>query len=664
MPTPELMKLAADTIRLLSADAVQKAKSGHPGMPMGCADFAAALWQGHLRFNPDNPDWLGRDRFVLSAGHGSMLLYSLLHLYGFGISMDELKSFRQWGSLTPGHPEYGVTGGVDVSTGPLGSGFATAAGISCAQKHFAAVTGLDRSGLLNSRVWVICGDGCMMEGVTHEAASFAGTQKLDNLIVFYDSNGISIEGGTDIAFTENVGARFEAYGWRVIRCADANDFEQVEAAICEAEAGDGRPTLIIGRTKIGFGAPNKQGKSSAHGEPLGEDELKETKKSLGFDPEQSFTVPQAVYDMTAARSAELRREAADWDAAFQRWLEADPEKAKLVSAMLSRELPADLEAQLMSAATVSKPQATRASSGAMIQKIAELVPGLFGGSADLAPSNKTAIKASGFFSPEDRAGKNIHFGVRELAMTMMASGMALYGGCNVFCATFFVFSDYMKPGIRLAAMMKLPVTYVLTHDSFYVGEDGPTHEPVEQIPMLRSTPGVNVIRPAEARETAAAWAYALRAKQPTALLLTRQDLPALPEELAGRIDLPRGGYVLSDEDGFEAILIATGSEVTLALAAADLLRAQGRRIRVVSMPSCEIFLAQDQAYRDSVLPPACTKRISLEAASMFGWQRFTGLSGLNIGLDHFGASAPYKVLAEQFGFTPDAVAKKIADFLA
>lgn len=664
MLDPKLMKLAADTIRLLSADAVQKAKSGHPGMPMGCADFAAALWQGHLHFNPDNPDWLGRDRFVLSAGHGSMLLYSLLHLYGFGLTIDDLKAFRQWGSLTPGHPEYGLTGGVDVSTGPLGSGFATAVGLSCAQKHFAAVTGLDQTDLLNGRVWVICGDGCMMEGVTHEAASFAGTQKLDNLIVFYDSNSISIEGSTDIAFTEDVGARFEAYGWRVVRCENANDFGQIESAIREAEAGDGRPTLLIGKTKIGFGAPNKQGKAGAHGEPLGEDELKETKKAFGFDPEQSFTVPESVYAMTSARAAELRREAADWDAKFQSWLEANPEKAALVSSMLSRELPADLEQQLANAVTTAKPQASRASSGAVIQKVAEIVPGLFGGSADLAPSNKTAIKESEFFSPADRKGKNIHFGVRELAMSMISNGIALYGGCTAFCATFFVFSDYMKPGIRLAALMKLPVIYVLTHDSFYVGEDGPTHEPVEQFTMLRSTPGVTVIRPADARETAAAWACALRAKQPTALLLTRQDLPAIPEELAGKIDLAKGGYVLSDDPDFEAVIIATGSEVSLALAAADLLRAQGRRIRVVSMPSCEFFLAQDQAYRDSVLPPSCTKRISIEAASTFGWQRFTGLSGLNIGLDHFGASAPYKVLAEKFGFTADAVAERIADFLA
>jgi len=664
MQDPKLMKLAADTIRILSADAIQKAKSGHPGMPMGCADFAFALWQGHLHFDPSNPSWLGRDRFVLSAGHGSMLLYSLLHLYGFGVGMDDIKAFRQWGSITPGHPEFGVTAGVDVSTGPLGSGFAAAVGLSCAQKHFAALTGLDQTDLLNGKIWVISGDGCMMEGTTHEAASFAGMQKLDNLIVFYDSNSISIEGDTGATFTEDVGARFEACNWRVIRCGNANDGAQIEDAIRKAEASDGRPTLIIGTTKIGYGAPTKEGKANSHGEPLGEDELKGAKKFFGFDPEQSFVVPQAVYDMTAARADELKKEAAAWDAKFQNWLEAHPEKAGLVSAMLNKDLPSDLEAQLMSAVTTSKPQATRASSGAVIQKIGELVPGLFGGSADLGPSNKTVIKDSGFFSPADRAGKNVHFGVRELAMSMIANGIALYGGCTAFCATFFVFSDYMKPGVRLAALMKLPVTYVFTHDSFYVGEDGPTHEPVEQLPMFRSTPGLNVIRPADARETAAAWAYALRADKPTALILTRQDVPALPDGLAKNIDLAKGAYVLSDEPDFEAVIIATGSEVALALAAADQLRAQGRRIRVVSMPSCEIFLAQDQAYRDSVLPPSCKKRISLEAASTFGWQRITGCCGLNIGLDHFGSSAPYKVLAEKFGFTPDAVAAKIAAWLA
>lgn len=664
MQNEKLMKLAADTIRLLSADAIQKAKSGHPGMPMGCADFAIALWQNHLHVNPKNPAWLGRDRFILSAGHGSMLLYSLLYLYGFGLTMDDIKEFRQWQSLTPGHPEYGVTAGVDVSTGPLGSGFATAVGMSCAQKHFAALTGLDKTDLLDHKIWVISGDGCMMEGTTHEAASFAGTQKLDNLIVFYDANGISIEGSTNLAFTEDVGKRFDAYGWRVIVCKNANDAEQIEQAISAAEISDGRPTLIIGYTTIGFGAPNKAGKANSHGEPLGEDELKGAKKALGFDPEQSFVVPSEVLEMTTKRAAEMEWEAAAWDAEFQKFIEADEARAERISGLLHPAMPEDLEKQLLGAIDLSKGQATRAASGAVIQKLNEFFPGMFGGSADLGPSNKTLIKVSDSFAPENRAGKNIHFGVRELAMTLIANGLALYGTAVPFCATFFVFSDYMKPGIRLAALMKLPIVYVLTHDSFYVGEDGPTHQPVEQLPMLRSMPDLNVIRPADAQETACAWGYALKSKMPTALLLTRQDVPLLPVEAAKKIDMARGGYVISDDADFEVILIATGSEVTLALSAADLLRQNGKRVRVVSMPSREIFLAQDKKYRETVLPKACRKRVSLEAASTMGWDRIVTDDGLMIGLDHFGSSAPYKVLAAKFGFTPDAVAEKVMAYLA
>ena len=663
MQNAKMMKLAADSIRVLSADAIQKAKSGHPGMPMGCADFAIALWQHHLRFNPKNPKWIGRDRFILSAGHGSMLIYSLLHLYNCGISMDEIKEFRQWGSRTPGHPEYGQTDGVDITTGPLGSGFAAACGFALAQKHFAAVTGLDQTDLMNGKIWVIAGDGCMMEGVTHEAASFAGTQKLDNIICFYDSNDISIEGSTSTSFTEDVGARYEAYGWRVVKCANANDPELIEAAIQEAEKNDGRPTLLIGKTQIGFGAPNKAGKANSHGEALGDDELKGTKTALGFDPEEYFSVPEEVYAMTHTRAEELEKEAALWDAKYQEFLEKNPESAKLISAMLNKPLPEDLEDQLLAVVEQTKPQATRASSGAVIQKISELMPAFMGGSADLGPSNKTEVKASTFFSPADRRGRNLHFGVRELAMTMIANGMALYGTSAPYCATFFVFSDYMKPGIRLAALMKLPVVYVLTHDSFYVGEDGPTHQPIEQLAMLRSTPGVNVLRPADAKETALCWAYAMRSEKPTALLLTRQDLAPLPV-CACKLDVARGGYVISEDEGFEVILIASGSEVMLALQAADQLRSEGRKVRVVSMPSCKLFMEQDKAYRNTVLPPACRKRVSIEAAATFGWERITTDDGLNIGLDHFGSSAPYKVLAEKFGFTPDAVAQKVREYLA
>ncbi len=658
----KLIRLAADTIRLLSADAIQKAKSGHPGMPMGCADFAIALWQNHFRHNPKNPSWLGRDRFVLSAGHGSMLLYSLLHLYEYGLSMDDIRNFRQWGSRTPGHPEYGQTPGVEVTTGPLGSGLASAVGMSIAQKHFASVTGLDKTDLLNSRIWVIAGDGCMMEGTTHEACSLAGTLKLDNLICFYDSNHISIEGDTNLAFTENVAMRYEAYGWRVLLCRDANDPEQVEDILQQAEKTDGRPTLIIGKTRIGYGAPTKEGKASSHGEPLGEEELKGAKKFFGFDPEKSFYVPDEVYAMTHRKVEELVQDAAVWDAAYQQFIEKNPEKARLISAMLAKPVPENLDDQLLHAVTVDKPQATRAASGAVLQKLSEEMPSLLGGSADLGPSNKTLIKASDSFSAENRAGRNLHFGVRELGMSMIANGMALYGTALPYCSTFCVFSDYMKPGIRLAALMGIPVIYVFTHDSFYVGEDGPTHEPVEQLLMLRSIPGLTVIRPADAYETARAWAYAVRANRPVALILTRQDVPCVTAEKSSA-GLSRGAYVIQDEPDFEAILIASGSEVSLALGAAEELRKHGRKIRVVSMPSWEIFDQQSSEYRESVLPKKCIKRISIEAACTFGWCRYTGDAGLNIGLDHFGASAPYKVLAEKFGYTVPAVTEKVLSYL-
>ena len=658
MSEDKMMKLAADTIRLLSADAIQKAKSGHPGMPMGCADYAFDLWFKHMKHNPKNPKWLGRDRFVLSAGHGSMLIYSLLHLFEYGLSMDELKQFRQWGSLTPGHPEYGHTTGVEVTTGPLGTGFASGVGMAVASKYTAAVCGLEGTGLLDNKIYIISGDGCMMEGITHEAASFAGHQKLDNIIVFYDSNQISIEGSTSGAFTEDVAKRFEAYNWRVIKCANANDYAQVDKALAAAKVSDGRPTIIVGCTTIGFGAPTKAGKASSHGEPLGEEELAAAKQALGF-PAESFYVPAEVRDMIAKRLVELEQEEAAWDAKFQKWVEANPEKAALLSKMMNRETPKDLLQQLIAAAPVDKPVATRASSGTILQKVSALVPALYGGSADLAPSTKTDIKGAEWFSPENRTGKNFHFGVRELAMGFMCNGMALYGAAIAYSSTFFVFSDFMKPAIRLAALQKLPVVYVFTHDSFYVGEDGPTHEPVEQLAMLRTIPGVTVIRPAEALECAHAWNYAVTAGSPVALILTRQNLNPFTPEMAAKIDMTKGAYVVSDDAGFEFLLIGTGSELNLALDTAAELRKAGTKVRVVSMPSQELFLKQDKAYRESVLPPSCKKRVSLEAGVTFGWEKFIGDEGLAIGMDHFGSSAPYKVLAEKFGFTVPAVIEKI-----
>ena len=660
MSEEKMMKLAADTIRLLSADAIQKAKSGHPGMPMGCADFAFDLWFKHMKHNPKNAKWLGRDRFVLSAGHGSMLLYSLLHLFGYGLTMEDLKEFRQWGSRTPGHPEFGHTNGVEVTTGPLGTGFASGVGMAVAAKYTAAVCGLEGTGLLDGKIYVICGDGCMMEGISHEAASFAGNQKLDNLVVFYDSNQISIEGDTDGTFTEDVGKRFEAYGWRVITCGNANDYAQVDAALSAAVVSDGRPTLLIGKTTIGFGAPGKAGKASSHGEPLGEEELAAAKQALGF-PAESFYVPAEVRSMIEKRTAELEQEAALWDAKFQKFVEANPEKAALLSRMLNKEAPADLLQQLLAVIPTDKPAATRASSGAVLQKVAELMPALYGGSADLAPSTKTEIKGGEWFSPSNRTGRNFHFGVRELAMGFIANGMALYGAAVAYSSTFFVFSDFMKPAIRLAALQKLPVIYVFTHDSFFVGEDGPTHEPIEQLTMLRTIPDMTVIRPAEAVECAHAWAYAATANAPVALILTRQNLRPYTPEIAAKVDVAKGAYVVSDDDAFEFLLIGTGSELNLALDTAEELRKNGRKVRVVSMPSQELFLKQDKSYRDSVLSPCCRKRVSIEAGSTFGWERFIGAEGLAIGLDHFGASAPYKVLSEKFGFTVPAVIEKMKE---
>ncbi len=663
MSDMKLLKLAADTVRLLAADGVQKAKSGHPGMPMGTADIAFTLWFKHMKHNPDNPQWLGRDRFVLSAGHGSMLLYSLLHLFGYGLTMEDLKNFRQWDSLTPGHPEFGHTRGVEITTGPLGTGFASAVGMAVAAKHFAARTSLDKTGLLDSKIYVISGDGCMMEGISHEAASFAGHQKLGNLVLFYDDNRISIEGSTELAFTEDVAKRFDAYGWRVLRIANANDVEQVDRGIEEAKKSDGRPTLVVCTTTIGFGSPSKAGSAKSHGEPLGADDLAGAKQAFGF-PAEDFYVPAEVRAMIKTRSEELRNEAAAWDAEFQKFTEANPVQAKLISDLLSNPVPDDLTAQLLAVAPVDKPTATRASGGAILQKAAELVPGLLIGAADLAPSTKTEIKASTGFSPENRAGRNIHYGVREMGMGAIANGISVYGGLIPCTSTFFVFSDFMKPVIRLAALQKIRSIYVFTHDSFYVGEDGPTHEPIEQLCMLRTIPGMTVIRPADANECAYAWSYALRSKTPVALLLTRQDLSPLPPESASRIDLEKGAYVIHEDAAFDTILIATGSEVNTALGAAQILREEGRRIRVVSMPSQELFLKQGKEYRDSVLPPSCRKRVTLEAGSTVGWERFATDDGLCIGLDHFGASAPYKVLAEKFGFTPEKVAEKIRSFFA
>ncbi len=654
-------KKAVDTVRLLAADGVQKANSGHPGMPMGAADAAFTLWNDILRFNPDDPTWLGRDRFVLSAGHGSMLIYTLLHLFGYGLTMDDLKSFRQLNSKCPGHPEYGHTKGVEVTTGPLASGLASAVGMAIGMKQFKAqIGGCDC--LFNQKVYVISGDGCFMEGTSHEACSLAGHLKLDNLVVFYDDNDISIEGSTDITHTEDVGARFAAYGWEVLRI-DGQDVRQLKSAFEYAKAYKGKPVLVIGKTIIGKGSPNLAGKASCHGAPLGAEELAATKVALGFDPNASFVVPDEVRALCNETIAAKKAAAAEWDAKFAEFKSklADDKKA-LLDALLNRTVPCDILDQLLKAVP-EKATATRNSGGTIMQKAAELVPALVGGSADLNPSTKTYLKAGGDFDSTNWAGRNIHYGVRELAMGLISNGLALCGNAIPFSSTFMVFSDYMKPAIRLAALQKLHEIYVFTHDSIFVGEDGPTHQPIEQLAMFRSIPGLITIRPAESHEVAHAWATALKADCPVILCLTRQTLPNLPEDVVAKMDVAKGAYVVSSDANFELILIASGSELQVAMGAADTLRQAGKKVRVVSMPSWELFEKQSAEYKESVLPAACAKRISVEAGSTFGWQRYVGDKGLSIGIDHFGASAPCELLAKMYGFSAESVAEKALAYL-
>lgn len=655
-----IVKKAINTVRLLSADGVQKANSGHPGMPMGSADYAFTLWSKFLRFDPQRPDWIGRDRFVLSAGHGSMLLYSLLHLFGYDVTIEDLKQFRQLGSKTPGHPEYGHTPGVEVTTGPLASGLASAVGMAIGLKQLVARIGAPKELFKNQKVYVVSGDGCIMEGTSHEACSLAGHLKLDNLILFYDSNKITIEGSTSLAMSEDVGARFEAYGWNVLKI-NGQCPKQIEAAVTLAQSCKDKPTIIIGETTIGFGSPHLAGTAKSHGAPLGEDELKATKAALGFDPEQSFVVPEDVRGFLSDRIAEKKADAAEWDAQFDAWKSSSPDGAALLEAILRKEIPADLEARLL-AAVPEKDVATRASSGAMIQVVAKAVPAVVGGSADLAPSNNTYMKEMGDFTAEDRAGRNFHFGVRELGMGLVCNGLALTYAIP-FSATFMVFSDYMKPAIRLAAIQKLHQVYVFTHDSYAVGEDGATHEPIEQLAMFRSLPGVTLLRPAESHEVALAWAYAVRADHPVILSLTRQALPNLPAEVVARMDVAKGAYVVSSDEDFEAILIGSGSELAACVKAAEALRAQGRKLRVVSMPSWDLFEAQGAEYKESVLPKACRKRVAVEAACTMGWSKYVGDEGMVIGLDHFGESAPYKALADKYGFTPEKVTAAVAEYL-
>ena len=643
-----------NTIRVLAADAVQKANSGHPGAPMGMAPMAYALWQKEMRHSPRNPKWVNRDRFVLSSGHASALLYTLLHLYGYGLTMDDLKAFRQWGSKTPGHPEYGHTVGVETTTGPLGQGVANAVGFAMAEAHLAAKFNRPGFPIVDHYTYAICGDGCMMEGISSEAASLAGTLGLGKLILLYDDNDISIEGNTDIAMREDVPARFAAYGWHVQKVQDGNDADQIAAAV-EAAKQDLRPSLIVVPTTIGYGCPAKAGKASAHGEPLGAENLAATKAFLGMS-EESFHVDAEVYAHAAEKVEAGAADEQAWNDLFARYAQAYPDLAKEWDLWHADKLPFDFEsdADLWS---FDGPAATRATSGTVLNKLAKRVPNFFGGSADLAPSNKSDIKGAGDFSKENYAGGNLHFGVREHAMAAICNAIALHGGLRAYAATFFVFSDYMKNAMRLSALMKLPVTYILTHDSIGVGEDGPTHEPIEQLAGLRATPNLLVFRPADGKETTAGWEVALTSGLPTCLVLTRQNLPQY--EGSGTAAL-KGGYVLADSDKPtpDAILMASGSEVEQAMGAKALLKEQGVDVRVVSMPCMELFDEQDAAYRESVLPAAVRARVAVEAGATMPWYKYVGLDGAVIGLDHYGASAPAKLLFEQFGFTAQHVCEE------
>ncbi len=647
--------LSVNTIRVLSADAIQKAKSGHPGLPLGAAPMAYELWTRHMNHNPADPDWPNRDRFILSGGHGSMLLYSLLHLFGYGgLSMDDIKDFRQLGSVTPGHPEYGITVGVEATTGPLGAGM----GMAMAEAHLAAVFNKENYPIVDHYTYVLGGDGCMMEGISSEAFSLAGTLGLSKLIVLYDSNRISIEGSTDLAFTEDVTKRMESFGFQTLTVEDGNDLEAIGAAIEEAKADTQRPSFITVRTEIGYGCPAKQGKASAHGEPLGEENVAALKENLRWPCAEAFQVPEEVYAHFARLSEEKAETEAAWKVMFAAYCQEYPDMEALWDQYHDENQGLQFKNDEEFWADSGKPEATRSLSGRILNYMAGKMPNLIGGSADLAPSNKTVMAGKGDFSRETPEGCNIHFGVRELAMTAVGNGLMLHGGLRPFVATFFVFSDYMKPMARMSALMNLPLTYVLTHDSIGVGEDGPTHEPVEQLAMLRSIPNFRVFRPCDSTETAAAWYSAVTSRYtPTALVLSRQNLPTV--EGTGRGAL-KGGYIISDCEGTpEVILIATGSEVSLALEAAKVLTAEGRKIRVVSMPCMELFEEQTDEYKESVLPRSVTRRVVVEAGGSFGWGSYTGLDGACVTMEGFGASGPAARLFEHFGFTVDHVVETV-----
>jgi transketolase len=647
----DLQTRSINALRFLSADGVQKANSGHPGLPMGGAAMAYTIWTRHLRHNPRNPKWAGRDRFILSGGHGSMLLYSMLHLTGYDLPLDELKNFRQWGSLTPGHPEYGLTPGVEMTTGPLGQGFATGVGMAIAASHLAATFNQRGHEIIDPFIYAIVTDGDLMEGVTSEAASLAGHLSLGRLIYLYDDNHISIDGSTDLAFTEDRAVRFRSYGWQVLRVDDGNDVQAIDKMIQEAKS-DPRPTLIMCRTTIGFGAPNRQGTSKAHGEPLGDEELNAAKDNLGWTKEPRFFIPDDVlefYRKAVERGRELEY---DWRMRLDAYKRIHPALGAELQRRLNGELPEDWASALPVFPVDAKGMGTRVASGKVINALAPKLPELIGGSADLAPSNNTKIDGVPAFQKDSYAGRNFHFGVREHAMGAALNGMAVFGGVIPYGATFLVFADYVRPAIRLAALSHIPSIFIFTHDSVGLGEDGPTHQPIEQLLSLRIIPNLVVIRPADANETAQAWKVAIdRRDGPTVLALSRQNLPTL--DMTAQVE--KGAYVVKDFGQPEIILMASGSEVSLILEAAQKLADEGKGVRVVSFPSWELFEKQDSAYRESVLPKAISKRLAVEAGSGIGWEKYAKSA---ISIDHFGASAPAKIIFEKFGFTVENVVAK------
>jgi transketolase len=644
--------LAINTIRFLSADAVQKANSGHPGMPMGCAPIAYVLYSKIMKHNPENPGWRNRDRFILSAGHGSMLLYSMLHLCGYNLPMEEIKKFRQWGSITPGHPEYGLTPGVETTTGPLGQGFANAVGMAIAEAYIAAKFNKEDAKLIDHFIYGICSDGDMMEGVSHEAASMAGHMKLGKLIFFYDSNHISIDGSTELAFTENVGKRFEAYNWHVQYIEDVNDLDAIIKSI-EAAQKDERPSIIVTTTIIGYGSPNKQNTAEAHGSPLGEEEIKLAKKNIGWDENKTFYVPDEVYDFfNDVNKAGIENEK-KWADLFENYKSKYPEEAKLFSSVMNGDLGEEWKEKLPEFTDDGKGLATRAASGKILNAIAASLPTLIGGSADLAPSNNTMLKDYKAFSVENYSGRNFHFGVREHGMASVLNGMATYGGVIPYGGTFLIFSDYLRPALRLAALSKVKPILIFTHDSIGLGEDGPTHQPIEHLSALRAIPGLVVIRPSDANETTYAWQAALEYKEgPVALALTRQNLPVIDQKkFPFAKGLLRGAYIIKESSGeIDMILIASGSEVYLAVKAAEELESTGIRVRVVSFPSWELFELQDEEYKKMIFPDAIAARVSIEAGVAHGWEKYVGPFGASVSIETFGHSAPGKIVMEKSGF--------------